>query len=227
MKILQSLDDPFPSVEEAEDDGLLTVGGDLSLSRLLSAYQNGIFPWYSGWPPRWWSPDPRFVLYPSKIHVSRSMRRLLKHRTFRVTIDTDFEFVIRACASVEREGQFGTWISREMKDAYVNLHKTGYAHSVEVRNDSGDIVGGLYGVSLGRMFCGESMFSRVSNASKYGFITLVRLLQQREFELIDSQVYTPHLKSLGAEMIPRDEFIKQITQAQKKETIRRKWTDWI
>lgn len=200
----------FPSIHEADKDGLLAIGGDLSEGRLLLAYHSGIFPWFNeGEPILWWSPDPRFVLFPDKLKVSKSMKKLLRDEAFRVTFNQNFEEVISNCAVIKRDGQADTWITEGMKAAYINLYKKGYAQSVEVwQNDK--IVGGLYGINLGTIFCGESMFSKVSNASKYGFIKLVESLKSRNYKLIDCQVHTLHLESLGAESIPREEFVKYL-----------------
>lgn len=194
----------FPDPELAEEDGLLAVGGDLSTDRLLLAYQNGIFPWYSEDEPiLWFSPHERFVLYPEELKISKSMKRILNSGMFKVTTDQSFEEVIAACSQMEREGQDGTWITADMQAAYVQLHQKGYAHSVEVwQND--DLVGGLYGVQIGRVFCGESMFSKVSNASK---AALIYLCNSGLFSLIDCQVYTDHLASMGARMISRKEYV--------------------
>ncbi len=198
----------FPPVSHAEEDGILAVGGDLSPDRLLAAYSQGIFPWYSGRKPiLWWSPDPRMVLFPAELKVSKSMKQLLKRRAFEVTYDTAFVDVIKACAEAVRHDQDGTWLGKDMQRAYIKLHQLGVAHSVEVWRE-GALVGGLYGLALGRVFCGESMFAHVSNASKYGFITAVQGLRRLGFELIDCQVYTEHLDSLGAREIPRHEFLK-------------------
>lgn len=198
----------FPDVEKADDDGLLAVGGDLSPERLLLAYKNGIFPWFNEDSMiLWWSPDPRMVLFPNKIKISKSMAQVIKSNKFRITWNTQFEEVVNACSAIKRKGQAGTWITPEMKSAYLKLHQMGIAKSIEVwENDN--LVGGLYGIDLGNVFCGESMFSRKSNASKFAFISLARELQQKEYKLIDCQVYTAHLESLGAEEIPRKQFIK-------------------
>ena len=197
----------FPAVEFAlrEPDGLLAVGGDLTVARLLAAYRRGIFPWYSaGQPILWWSPDPRMVLFPEKLHVSRSLRKTLRRNRFRLTVDHDFEAVIAACAEPRRD-EAGTWITEEMRLAYIRLHRAGHAHSVEAWE--GDrLVGGLYGVAIGRVFFGESMFSRVSDASKVAFACFVRHLAASGFELVDCQVHSAHLASLGAETIPRHRF---------------------
>ncbi len=198
----------FPDVELAlrDPDGLLALGGDLSIPRLLHAYRHGIFPWFGPRQPiLWWSPDPRLVLYPHDLHISRSLARTLRKARFRVTLDTDFQGVIRQCAA-PRPGQAGTWITPEMQTAYGELHAAGYAHSAECWLD-GALVGGLYGVAIGRIFFGESMFARVPDASKLAFVQLVRELQRREFHLIDCQVHTTHLASLGAVTIPRREFV--------------------
>lgn len=178
----------------------------------MSAYYRGIFPWYDeSQPVLWWCPDPRMVLFPKKLKVSKSMRSLLHKKAFQVTYNQDFEAVIENCAEIPRKGQHGTWITPEMKQAYIELRRLGFAVSVEVWQE-GDLVGGLYGVYLRekKVFCGESMFTRVSNASKYGFITLVRKLAESGVELIDCQVYTAHLESLGAEEIPREDFLKYL-----------------
>ncbi|ASU32574.1 leucyl/phenylalanyl-tRNA--protein transferase [Mucilaginibacter xinganensis] len=190
----------FPDPELAEEDGLLAVGGDLSAGRLLLAYQNGIFPWYSDDEPiLWYSPHERFVLYPDELKVSKSMRRVLSSGTFNVTTDKCFAEVITACSVMEREGQDGTWITAGMQTAYIELHRLGYAHSVEVWQQD-NLVGGLYGVQIGKVFCGESMFSRVSDASK---TALIYLCNTGLFSLIDCQVHTAHLESMGARMISR------------------------
>jgi leucyl/phenylalanyl-tRNA--protein transferase len=196
----------FPPPEMADADGLLAIGGDLSRKRLLFAYQNGIFPWYEKDYILWWCPDPRFVLFPSELKVSSSMKQLLKKDSFDFSINTDFNAVISQCKSISRRGQDGTWITEEMRNAYNDLHYSGYAHSAEVRLN-GELVGGLYGVRLGKVFYGESMFSRYSNASKYAFIKYVDFLKSEGVELIDCQVYTTHLESLGARMIPRKQFL--------------------
>ncbi|MCP4977717.1 MAG: leucyl/phenylalanyl-tRNA--protein transferase [Maribacter sp.] len=198
----------FPMVEDANTEGLLAVGGDLSPERLLLAYKSGIFPWFNeGSLILWWSPDPRMVLFPERIKVSKSMRKVLKNKQFSLTKNTCFEEVIDQCAMAKREGQEGTWITDEMKEAYLKLHKMGHAKSYEVW-EGNKLVGGLYGIDLGHIFCGESMFSTVSNASKFAFIQLAKELQQKKYSLIDCQLYTRHLESLGAEEIPRAEFIE-------------------
>ena len=200
----------FPPVHLADEDGLMAIGGNLSEELLLEAYHRGIFPWYdSSQPILWWSPHPRMVLFPEKLKVSKSMRQLIRRQTFRVTFNKDFAAVIAACSSVPRKDQDGTWITEEMQKAYIRLHHRGWAHSVEVWQEE-QLVGGLYGIYLKdkKIFCGESMFSRVSNASKFGFIKWVEKLKEEGVRLIDCQVHTAHLESLGAEEIPRAEFLK-------------------
>jgi leucyl/phenylalanyl-tRNA--protein transferase len=196
----------FPPQELAEPDGLLAVGGDLSIERLLLAYRQGIFPWYEGHHILWWCPDPRFVLVPAELKESKSMRQLIRRETFQFRVDTDFRQVISRCKTSVRRGQESTWITDEVREAYIALHLAGYAHSAEVWQGS-TLMGGLYGVRLGRVFFGESMFSAVSNASKYAFILYVQHLQREGVGLIDCQVYTEHLESLGARMIPRPDFL--------------------
>lgn len=199
----------FPPAELADPDGLLAIGGDLSRARLLQAYRSGIFPWYENKYILWWCPDPRFVLFPPELKISSSMKQLLKKQSFEFSVNTDFNAVISQCKAISRRGQDGTWITEEMRNAYNDLHFAGYAHSAEVRLN-GELVGGLYGIRLGKIFYGESMFSRYSNASKYAFIQYVQLLQSEGVELIDCQVYTAHLETLGARMIPRKEFLEKI-----------------
>jgi leucyl/phenylalanyl-tRNA--protein transferase len=212
----------FPPVDRAVKSGLLGVGGDLSPERLLAAYREGIFPWYGeGEPILWWAPDPRFVLYPGELRVSRSMRQFLKKGLVRITFDKDFRAVIAACQK-PRSGQDGTWITGEMREAYSALHDLGYAHSVEVWSGE-TLAGGLYGVSLGRAFFGESMFTTIANASKAALITLVTRLREHNFDLIDCQVETPHLASLGARLIPRREFGKRLGESLRHETLRGSW----
>jgi leucyl/phenylalanyl-tRNA---protein transferase len=199
----------FPPVELSEPDGLLAVGGDLSMERLLLAYRQGIFPWYEGQHILWWCPDPRFVLFPCDLRESKSMKQLLKRGAFDFRTDTAFAGVIGNCKAVARRGQEGTWISDEVKAAYIQLHVAGFAHSAEAWLD-GQLVGGLYGIRMGKVFFGESMFSKTSNASKYAFIRYVQQLREEGVELIDCQVYTEHLESLGAGMIPRADFIVRL-----------------
>ena len=206
-------DQPFPPVHHAlrEPNGLLAAGGDLSIARLLQAYRRGIFPWYSeGQPVLWWSPEPRMVLRPADVAVSRSLRKRLRNASAEIRTDTAFGEVLSACAA-PRAGQAGTWITPEMATAYTALHHAGYAHSVETWAD-GALVGGLYGVSIGRMFFGESMFSRAPDASKIALVHLARQLERWKFGLIDCQMATPHLASLGAREIPRAEFMRVLTE---------------
>ena len=196
----------FPDIHNADPNGVLAVGGDLSIERLTLAYRNGIFPWYAeGEPIVWYSPDPRMVLYPDDLRVSKSMHQFINSKKHRVTFNTAFASVISNCKSIDRskQGQSGTWITTEMQDAYIDLHKCGLAKSVEVWRDN-ELVGGLYGVEVGNIFCGESMFSKISNASKLAFIALVR---QNKYALIDCQVYNSHLASLGAKEIERNVFV--------------------
>jgi len=216
----------FPHPALADPSGILAVGGDLSPERLLLAYEWGIFPWFNeGEPIFWWSPDPRFVLFPTELNVSKSMRPYFNQRKFEVTFDTHFEAIMRACQSQYRQGQFGgTWITEDMVAAYIRLHELGYAHSVEVWKEE-ELVGGLYGISLGKVFFGESMFAYESNASKFGFITLVKKLQKIGFQLVDCQQETNHLGSLGARAIDRTEFLERLQKNQKAETLVGSWTD--
>ena len=194
----------FPDPELAEPDGLLAVEGDMSTPRLLLAYQSGIFPWYSDETPiLWYSPHERFVLFPDELKISGSMKKLLRKNPFQITINTCFEEVITACSTVEREGQEGTWITNDMKAAYIKLHNEGHAHSIEIWQQD-QLVGGMYGVPVGKVFCGESMFSKVSNASK---AALIYLCQSGLYDLLDCQVHTDHLESLGARMISRKDYM--------------------
>jgi len=207
-------DTPFPSLDRAlkEPSGLLAAGGDLTPQRLLDAYRHGIFPWYNpGQPPLWWSPDPRMVLFPDELKVSRSLAKRLKKQDYEIRSDTAFREVMLACASTPRPEQDGSWIVPEILDGYCDLHALGYAHSIETWMDD-KLVGGLYGVAIGRMFYGESMFHRATDASKLAFVHLVRHLQQQGYGLIDCQMHTPHLASLGAREIPRDEFARRLTE---------------
>jgi len=204
----------FPPVSLAEPDGLLAIGGDLSPERLLLAYKRGIFPWYEGEYILWWSPDPRFILTPGELKISKSMNVLLKKDAFEFTINKAFERVIRHCKNIKRPGQRGTWITDEVEAAYIRMHQLGYAISAETWQE-GALVGGAYGLKLGKIFFGESMFSEISNSSKYAFIKLIQKLRQEGVALIDCQVYTEHLESLGAKMITRTEFIgivKELTE---------------
>lgn len=205
MKILSDGYGNFPPVSNSDADGLLAIGGTLAVDRLLCAYQSGIFPWYNEDDPIcWYAPRERFVLFPSDIKVSKSMRPMLHNPAWKVTWNTDFDAVIRHCAAVNRPGQDGTWIHEEMIDAYKELHRLGHAHSLEVWYE-GALVGGLYGVGVQHVFCGESMFSLRSNASK---LALIHLCRSGKYELIDCQVYTEHLARMGATLIPRDTFMK-------------------
>lgn len=199
----------FPHPNEADMNGLLAIGGDLSSARLIQAYNSGIFPWFNKDEPiLWWSPDPRMVLFPNELHISKSMKVVLKKNIFKITYNTCFDKVIRRCAQIKRQEQSDTWITNTMIDAYMNLHKKGIAKSVEVWQNN-TLVGGLYGIDLKekKIFCGESMFSEVSNASKAAFIHLVQQLQQQNYLLIDCQMHTTHLESLGAKEISRSKFL--------------------
>jgi len=206
----------FPPANLAEPDGLLAIGGDLSPERLLLAYRQGIFPWYEGVYILWWCPDPRFVLFPGELKISKSMKALLKKNVFDFTINKAFKKVIHHCKNIKRPGQRGTWITDEVEAAYVRMHELGYAISAEAWKD-GALVGGVYGLKIGKVFFGESMFSEVDNASKYAFIQLVQHLRQEGVEVIDCQVYTEHLESLGARMISRKEFISTINELTKED----------
>ena len=197
----------FPPVSEADEEGILAVGGDLSPERLKLAYQKGIFPWFNeGEPILWWAPDPRMVLFLDELVISKSMRNILNRKQFTVTFNTNFKEVISNCQKIQRIGQDGTWISADIVESYCELNRQGIAKSVEVWQDD-VLVGGLYGVDLGHIFCGESMFSEVSNASKVAFISLVKHLEKENYKLLDCQVYNPHLDSLGCREIDREEFM--------------------
>ena len=213
----------FPRPEQADPSGLLAVGGDLSSERLLEAYRLGIFPWYSGDEPiLWWSPDPRLVLDLGDFKISRSLRKTLNKEIFDVTFDRAFGDVIRACALAPRDGQRGTWITDDMQEAYVRLHKLGYAHSVESWFD-GKLAGGLYGVSLGKAFFGESMFHRTADASKVALAALVERLKLWKFHFIDAQMTTPHLLRLGAKELPRRVFLKRLGEALRGPSKKGRW----
>lgn len=204
----------FPSPNHAltEPNGLLAVGGDLSLERLLAAYKLGIFPWYeTGQPILWWSPDPRMVLFPDELHISKSLNKVLNKKAFNVTADQDFPAVISACANQRSKNREGTWITDEMQQAYINLHESGWAHSIEVWQEN-ELVGGLYGIAIGGVFFGESMFATQDNASKVAFVHLVKSLQKRGIKLIDCQVSSEHLTSLGAREIKRSEFMYYLSE---------------
>lgn len=224
MPIFRLVDDMvFPPPDYADPSGLIAVGGDLSSERLLEAYRVGIFPWYSDEQPiLWWSPDPRFILEPDEFKISRSLQKTLQRKIFQVTFDRVFEDVIAACSTVPREGQRGTWITREMCDAYIELHGLGYAHSVETWF-AGNLVGGLYGLSLGKVFFGESMFHKKTDASKVALATLVEKLKSWGFHFIDSQMTTEHMMSLGAKEMPRRIFLKRLQSALRHSTKRGKW----
>lgn len=211
-------------MEEADESGVVAVGGDLSPKRLLAAYRRGIFPWpHPGFPLLWFSPDPRFVLEPKALHVAKSLRRAMNKRPFEIRLDTAFEAVIEGCARIRRPGQRGTWITAEMRRAYTELHQMGYAHSAESFLD-GELVGGLYGVSLGGVFFGESMFARVPDASKIAFVTLVRQLEAWGFTLIDCQQETEHLARFGAVSWPRRRFLQALTAALERPTRLGPWS---
>jgi len=213
----------FPPPNYATREGLLAVGGDLSRERLLLAYRMGIFPWYAEDEPiLWWSPDPRLVMYPAELHVSRTLQKVMRQQRFSVTMDSAFEEVIGACAQTRQEKGEGTWIVDEMIDAFVELHQAGFAHSVESWQDH-RLVGGLYGVSLGKAFFGESMFSLASNASSVALVTLIRFLQALSFDFVDCQVTTGHLMRFGAREIPRARFLKQLRKSLTAPTLRGRW----
>lgn len=214
----------FPSPEEADPDGLLAIGGDLSPQRLLSAYASGIFPWYGPETPiLWWSTDPRMTLFPAELHVPRSLRRVLNQERFQVTLDTAFGHVIRGCAGADRPGQEGTWIVPEMVEAYEELHRLGFAHSAEAWLD-GELAGGVYGVALGGAFFAESMFYRVSEASKVALVRLVRVLESWGFLLVDCQQATEHARRFGAREIPRGRFLVHLAHCLRRPTRRGPWT---
>ncbi|HKB42964.1 MAG TPA: leucyl/phenylalanyl-tRNA--protein transferase [Chitinophagaceae bacterium] len=199
----------FPPVDFAEPDGLLAIGGDLSPERLLLAYCNGIFPWYEGEHILWWCPNPRFVLFPEELKINRSTKKLLNKNEFIFTINKSFKEVIHHCKKIKRPGQQGTWITDEVEKAYCKMHELGYAHSAEVWKED-ELVGGVYGIKLGKIFFGESMFSKISNASRVAFTKYVLQLKEKGIELIDCQVYTEYLESFGARMIPRKDFIQRL-----------------
>lgn len=214
----------FPSPHLASEDGLLAVGGDLSQKRLLLAYSMGIFPWYSeARPILWWSPDPRLVLYPQELRISKSLKKTVKKGVFRVTADQAFEQVIAECARTRRENKEGTWIGEDMIKAYCKLHESGFAHSIEAWREE-RLAGGLYGVSLGRCFFGESMFTRIANASKVAFVSLVKHLKSTSIDIIDCQVTTRHLISFGAREIPRPLFLAQLKRSLTFPTLKGKWS---
>jgi leucyl/phenylalanyl-tRNA--protein transferase len=213
----------FPSPETATEDGIVCLGGNLSPGMLLSAYSQGLFPWFSeNEPILWWSPDPRFVVFPEEAHASSSMKKILRQGRFELKFDASFREVIRACSSAKRPGQRGTWITGAMIEGYCRLHELGYAHCAEAWSE-GRLAGGLYGVSLGRIFFGESMFSRVPNASKAAFLFLASFLRSRGFGLIDSQVYTAHVASLGGRAIPRAEYLARLSGLLRGDTLKGNW----
>ena len=200
----------FPPVELANKGGILAIGGDLNPKRLLKAYQNGIFPWFNdGEPIIWYAPDPRMVLKPKEVYISKSMRKVLRDGQFKVTFNRSFEKVINACQTINRKDQFGTWLTDDLKKSLIELHQMDYAKSVEVWQDD-DLVGGLYGIDLGDVFCGDSMFSYVSNASKVAFIYLCQYLEESDYKLLDCQIYNEHLASLGAYEIPREQYMRYL-----------------
>lgn len=213
----------FPSPDEADEDGLLAVGGDLTPERLLLAYSQGIFPWpHEGWPMLWFSPDPRMVLDVSELRVQRSLRQVIRKGRFEVRFDTAFAEVVAGCKAVPRPGQAGTWITNGMRKAYQRLHDLGFAHSAEAWLD-GELVGGLYGVSLGRAFFGESMFAKQPDASKVAFVALVEQLKRWEFHFVDAQVHTPHLERFGAKLIPREQYLQKLQRALEYPARRGPW----
>jgi len=215
----------FPEPEEAEPEGILAVGGDLTPERLILAYSKGIFPWYSaGQPILWWSPNPRLVLYLDRIHISKSLFRVIKSNRFEVKFDTNFDNVIANCSLIDRGNQDGTWITNPMRQAYGELFKQGYAHSVETYFE-GELVGGLYGISIGRAFFGESMFSYKSNASKIALAALVKKLSPLNFHFIDCQVPTEHLQRMGAIEVERSQFLDELKHALVRKTIKGPWSD--
>ncbi len=226
MAIYRLFDDPvFPDPAEAESDGLLAVGGDLSPLRLINAYAAGVFPWYGPESPiLWWSPDPRPILEPAALHVPRSLRRTLNSGRFHFSFDRDFGAVIRACAAQPRPGQDGTWILPEMIEAYERLHQLGFAHSLEARDREGGLVGGIYGLALGRAFFGESMFHAVSGASQAALAVLLRHLGGRGYHFLDCQQATPHVLRLGAREIPRTEFLRRLNLALREPTEQGSWS---
>ncbi len=224
MTIYRLIDEiVFPDPSEAEQGGLLAVGGDLRPERLLAAYAAGIFPWYNEPPPLWFSPDPRLVLQLDSLHISRSLRKTLKQRSLEVRVDTAFTAVIEQCSKVPRPGQDGTWIDAEMLEAYSRLHELGFAHSIEAWQGT-ELVGGLYGISLGAAFFGESMFSTKSDASKVALVHLVVLLKAWDFDFIDCQVHTPHLERMGAEEWPREQFLQALRRSLEAPTRQGSWT---
>ncbi|HRX16844.1 MAG TPA: leucyl/phenylalanyl-tRNA--protein transferase [Spirochaetota bacterium] len=224
--MLYKLDDNliFPDPNKAPADGLLAYGGDLTTDRLLFAYRSGIFPWYNEEPILWWSPNPRFVVFPDKVYVSRSMRKILEKNVFTITVDTAFEQVINNCADIPRAGQPGTWITEEMIEAYCRLFDEGYAHSFEAWKN-GELVGGLYGLSMGSIFFGESMFTFASNASKAAFLSMASFVKKMGFSLIDSQVHTPHVETLGGESISRRKYLEILKNGLQQNDVTGSWSE--
>ena len=216
----------FPSPKQTTQEGLVAFGGDLNPYRILKAYQNGIFPWFSENDPiLWWSPPKRLLLFPKNFKASKSFKRILRNKGFEVHFDRDFESVINHCSLIPREDQEGTWLSSEMKKSYIELHKMGYAHSVETYYE-GELVGGLYGIALGGGFFGESMFSLISNASKVSLFALSDMCVKRSYDFIDCQVETPHLLSLGAILVERNDFLDLLEETLEKNTDFGSWSDW-
>jgi len=216
----------FPSAREAGDEGLLAYGGDLNPNRILKAYREGIFPWFNPDDPiLWWSPNPRMLLYPQDFKTSKSFRRVLRNKGFEVKFDRNFEAVIDYCGKVPREGQEGTWLTKEMKEAYIELHHMGFAHSVETYYQ-GELVGGLYGLALGGGFFGESMFTLMSDASKVAIKALSNICVKKSYDFIDCQVETPHLIKWGARLVERDTFLDQLEETLTKSTDYGSWSDW-
>lgn len=230
MPVFSIPEDPviFPHPSQAEEDGLLGIGGDLSINRLLLAYQNGIFPWYAaGEAIHWWCLTPRLILYPEKIKVSKSMNSYLKSSRFQISFDKDFLSVMLQCKTAQRKGQNGSWIHKEIIEAFLDLHYHGLAHSVEVWQDS-NLVGGLYGLSIGKMFCGESMFAITPNASKLALIHLASLLKKMDYHFIDCQQDTPHLRTMGAEIVEKDVFFRLLENNRDFPILSETWkTDFV
>jgi leucyl/phenylalanyl-tRNA---protein transferase len=216
----------FPNVDEADESGLIAIGGDLSIERLKLAYSKGIFPWFNEEPILWWSPDPRMVLFPGKMIVSHSLRQVIRKNNFEIKFDTQFENVIKGCAETPRKDEDGTWITDSMVKAYLKLHKAGFAHSVETYEE-GKLVGGLYGIAIGKAFFGESMFHIIPNASKVALYRLSMKLQEWGFRIIDAQVYTNHLESLGGELQPRNKYLTILNEALKETGIEGSWSNFI
>lgn len=216
----------FPSAREATDEGLVAFGGDLNPYRILKAYQAGIFPWYNEDDPiLWWSPNPRFILFPHEFKLNKSFKRVVRNKGFEIHFDKNFEAVINYCANIRRGEQEGTWLTEKMKRAYLTLHDMGFAHSVETYY-KGELVGGLYGLALGRGFFGESMFSLMSNASRVSLFALSSLCVEKSYDFIDCQVETPHLKNWGASLVERDVFLDLLEKTLEKETDFGSWRDW-